>query len=235
LPADHVLEIAGSHVGTFERLFIVDVVAVGQRYDRFSVAQRHGVGLVIVGAPVRNILAARRNEVIERIPGLLQSGAEPTYGTLSARPRDGIERSADDLSLILRLHFIEADGIAPVMAHPFPAALLTLLDDLGMMHADIAVERDGGANAISVKHLHQPKHADAVAVVAHGPDWNIGNLARPETPRARFKGEEFDIGNDPQCHAGAAWPFEARAADDRGIWKRTVRTGFHGAMGSASD
>src|ERR1700730_2863300 len=150
LPAGHCLGIAGIPICTFDRLFIVDVVAVGQRYYRFAVAQRHGVGLVIVGAPVRNILAARRNEVIERIPGLLQSGAEPTYGPLSAPPRGGIERSADDLSLILRLHFIEADGIAPVMAHPFPAPLLTLLDDLGMMHADMAVEAEGGGECISV-------------------------------------------------------------------------------------
>jgi len=210
-------------------LLIVDVVAVGQRYDCFAVAQRHNVGLIVVGAPVRDIFAARLRQVIECIPGFLQSGTKPTNGTLAAGARNGIERIANDFWFVLGRHLIEPIGIALIVSHPFPAALLTLFHDFRMVHADVTVERDGGANPVSVKHLHKPKHADAIAVVAHGPDWNIGNLARTETPRPRLKGEEFNIGNDPQCHTCAARPLQARPAYDRGIWKRAVRTGLHAA------
>ena len=55
--------------------------------------------------------------------------------------------------------------------------LLTFLDDFRMMDADIAVERDGGAHAVAIEDFHQPEYSDAVAVVAHRPDRNIGNFA----------------------------------------------------------
>src|SRR5262245_49671748 len=113
------------------------------------------------------------------------------------------------------------------MPHPFPMPLLAFLDDFRMMDADIAVERDGGAHAVAIEHFHQSEHPNAVTVVAHRPDRNIGNLAGPETAGTRLEREEFDIGNDPQSNVRAARPFETRAPHDRRIRKGTVGTGFH--------
>ena len=78
-----------------------------------------------------------------------------------------------------------------------PAALLALLDDLGMVDADVAVERHGRANLVAVEHLHQPEHAHAVAVIANGPGRNVRNLAGSEAARPRFKREELDVRHDP--------------------------------------
>jgi len=44
--------------------------------------------------------------------------------------------------------------------------LVAVLDDLRMLGAQFAVECDGGADAVPFEHLHQPEHADTVAVVA---------------------------------------------------------------------
>src|SRR5262245_56946989 len=113
------------------------------------------------------------------------------------------------------------------MPHPFPMSLLAFLDDFRMMDADVAVERDGGAHAVAIEDLHQSEYSDAVAIVAHRPDRNIGNFAGPQTARPRLEREEFNIGNDPEGNVRAARPFETRSPDDRRIREGTVGTGFH--------
>ena len=69
--------------------------------------------------------------------------------------------------------FVQATRVALAMAHPFPIALLALGNDLGMLPTDIAVERDGGTDAVTLEHLHETKDSDPVAVVARRPGWNI--------------------------------------------------------------
>src|SRR5215475_3706012 len=113
------------------------------------------------------------------------------------------------------------------MPHPFPMPLLAFLDDFRMMDADIAVERDGGAHAVAIEHFHQSEYSNAVTIVAHRPDRNIGNLAGPESAGPRLEREEFDIGNDPKGHVRAPRPFETRTPHDRRIREGTVGTGFH--------
>jgi len=46
-----------------------------------------------------------------------------------------------------------------------------------VLGAQVAVERDGGADAVAVEHIHDPEHADTIAVVALGPHHHVGNLA----------------------------------------------------------
>src|SRR5262245_5137838 len=105
--------------------------------------------------------------------------------------------------------------------------LFAFLDDFRMMDADIAVERDGGAYAVAIEDFHQSEDSNTVAIVAHRPDRNIGNLPGPKTAGTRLEREEFNIGNDPQSNLRTARPFETRAPDDRRIRKGTVGTGFH--------
>src|SRR5262245_28555770 len=172
--------------------------------------------------------------MIERAPGFLQPRAEPADRALAAGLRNGVECGADDLRLLLGRHLVEATRIALVVAHPFPAPLLAFLDDLRMVQADVAVECDGAADLVAVEHLHQPEHADAVAVIAHRPDRDVRDLARREAARARLEREELDVGNDPQRDPRAVGPFEPRTANDRRVRKRPVRTRLHGSTDRVS-
>src|SRR4051812_10459270 len=169
------------------------------------------------------------------MPRFLQAGAEPADRTPAAGAGDDVERFADDPGLLFGWHLVEATGIALVVPHPFPAPLLALLDDFRMVDADIAVERDGRANPVAIEHLHQPENADPVAVVAHGPDRNVGNLAGAEAARAGLEREEFNVGHHPQGHACTARPVETWPPDDRRVGKGTVGTGFHETRTSAVD
>src|SRR5262249_51708249 len=168
-------------------------------------AERHRVGLIVVGTPICDIFATCLHQEIERVPSLLQSRAQPADRTCAAHSCDGIERVADDRGLLFDWHFVEAAGVALVVAHPFPATLLAFLDDFRMVDADIAVERDGRAHAVTVENLHQPEHADAVAVVTHGPDRDVRDLARTEAARARFQRETryWERPTGPRAHRQA--------------------------------
>src|SRR5262245_50560224 len=119
--------------------------------------------------------------------------------------------------------------VALVVSHPFPVTLLAFLDDFRMVDADIAVERDGGAHAVTVENLHQPEHADAVAVVTHGPHRDVRNLAPTEAARARFPRAKLALGHDPRGHPRIAGPFERRPSDDGRVREGAVGTGFHAA------
>src|SRR4029077_17713194 len=107
--------------------------------------------------------------MVERVPGLLQAGAEPAARPRAGRLFDGRERILDDARLFARRRRVEAARIAFAMAHPFPAPFVAFLDDGGVLGAKRAVERDGGAHAVSFEHLHQAEYADPVAVVARRP------------------------------------------------------------------
>src|SRR5258707_379047 len=76
--------------------------------------------------------------------------------------------------LLAGRRLVEAARVALAVPHPLPAELVALIDDLRMVHAEIAVERDGGAVAMTLEHLHQAEHADPVAVIARRPGRNVG-------------------------------------------------------------
>src|SRR3546814_9409892 len=55
---------------------------------------------------------------------------------------------------------IQALTVGLAVPHELPAQLEPLLDDHWMVVADIAVERDSGANAVPREHVHQAPDAE---------------------------------------------------------------------------
>src|SRR5262249_45895933 len=149
---------------------------IGHGDERAAAIETHQIGLVVV-APVADVFAARGGEVIERVPGLLQARAEPPRRALARVLLDGDQGIADDLSLLARSGLIETASVAFVMSHPLPLALRAFLDDLRMLRAQIAVERNRAPDAVAVENVHDAEHPDAVAVVAFAPHHDVRNLA----------------------------------------------------------
>src|SRR6478609_5165457 len=142
LPADHLAEFIGGAVRALEHRLVVDLVAIGHGDETAATLEAHRIGLVVI-SPVAHILATFGSEEVERVPGLLQTGAEPADRARAAGLGDGRERALDDPLFLAGRRFVEAPGIAFAMPHPFPAELLALGDDFGMVRAEVAVERDG--------------------------------------------------------------------------------------------
>src|SRR3977135_3107011 len=84
LPADHLAELVGGTVRAFEHWLVVYLVAIGHRGEAAAAIEAHRIGLVVVG-PVADIIATLGGKQIERVPGLLQTGAQPAGRTRAAR------------------------------------------------------------------------------------------------------------------------------------------------------
>src|SRR6266487_5432609 len=165
LPDDHVAEFLGSAVALLERRLVVDLGAVGHGHEPPSALAPHHVRLAVVH-PVTHVLAAFGGEEFERVPGFLEPRAQPADRPRAGRFRDRVERAADGPALASRPQLVQAPRVALVVPHELPFACLAFLDDLGMLHAEIAVQRDRAAHAVTVEHFHQAKNADPVAVIA---------------------------------------------------------------------
>ncbi len=198
--------------------------------------ERHDIGLVVID-PVADILDAVLGQEIERVPCLLQARAQPSAGrvpvarAISASASRMMRGSSSGGTSLRRRVLV---SLWPIHSQ---RRFCPSVDDLGMARADMAVERDGAADAIALEHLHQPEHADAVAIVARRPGRHIRHLAAGAAGARRHlvvEREELDVGNDPERQSRAIGPCEARAADDRRIGKGTVGAGLHG-RGLAGD
>src|SRR5260221_1928833 len=162
-------------------------------------------------------LAAFRRQEVEGVPGLLQARAQPADRPRTGGVRDGRERAPNDRLFLTRRRFVEAARVAFAVTHPFPAALSTFVDDLGVIGAEVAVERDGGADAVAVERLHDAEHSHAVAVAAARPRRDVGHRRAGAAGAGRHllrERKELDIGNHPKRHMGAIRPGQARAPDD---------------------
>ena len=236
LPADHVAELAGGAMLALEHRLVVDLLRIRHGHHLPPARERHRIGLIVID-PIADIFATLRRQEVERVPGLLQAGAEPTDRPRPGRFRDGGQGAGDDAGLLAGRRLVQPARVALVVAHPFPPAPVALLDDGRMLGAQLAVERDRGADAVAVEHLHQPEHADPVAVVAHRPGRNVGDRrAAAARGRRHLLGEreELDIGNDPERHPRAVGPAEHRPPDDRGIGKRAVGRWLHPQVPAAA-
>ena len=102
----------------------------------------------------------------------------------------------------------------------------TASHDLGIVVAHLAVEGDGPAHAVPCEHFHDPKDADAVAIVARCPVDDVGRLARPARHRL-IQRKGLDVGDDPEGDARAVWPGDPWPAIDRNVGERSVALRLH--------
>ena len=181
---------------------VVGLDRIGQRHQSRA-ADVEQIRLIVVD-PVADVADPRFGEVIERVPGLGQAGAEPADRALARRSLDAVDRCPDSVALLLRIHFGQPQRVGLVMADQLPAEPQGLLDDLRVMIADLAVERGAGADAVSRQDFHDPPDADSIAIVAHRPVAHVrdlGVLARHTlvliSRHHVIEAEELDIGIDP--------------------------------------
>jgi hypothetical protein len=132
--ADHVAKLARRNVHAFIGGLVVGLLRIGHRDQAAAAVEMHDVGLVVV-APVAHISAAFSSQQIERLPGFLQPRTEPALRPGPGGTFDGREGAFDDLDLLTGRRLIQPAGVAFIVAHPFPFALVALLDDDGMVVA----------------------------------------------------------------------------------------------------
>jgi hypothetical protein len=70
----------------------------------------------------------RFREVIERVPGLGQAGAEPADRALAGRRLDAVDRRTHRIALFRNIHFREAQRVGLVVADELPAEPPGLID-----------------------------------------------------------------------------------------------------------
>ena len=236
LPADHVAKLVGRAVLALEHRLVVDLLRIRHGDEPPPVLERHHIGLIVID-PVADIFAALRRQQVERVPGLLQAGAQPADRPGPGGGLDGGKGARDDAGFLARRRLVEPARIALVVAHPLPAAPVALLDDGGMPGAQLAVERDRGADPVAVEHLHQPEYPDPVAIVAHRPSRHVRHRRTAAARRRRHllgERKELDVGNDPERDPRAMRPGEHRPPDDRGIRERAVGRGLHPQIPAAA-
>src|SRR6266571_899645 len=224
LAHDHVAELRRGAVAPLERRLVVDLGAVGHGHEPPSALELHHIRLIVVH-PVADVLAAFGGEKFERVPGFLQPRAQPAGRPRAGRFRDRVERAADGAALLARPQLVEPPRVALVVPHELPVARLALVDDLGVLRAQVAVQSRRAAHAVAVEHFHEAKDAHAVAVIARGPCGHVGRLHARAARARRYalgKGEELDIRDHPERDARPARPFEPRPAMDRRVGEGSV-------------
>jgi hypothetical protein len=89
LVADHAFELPRRVLGTHNGRGVVELIRIWNG-DEGLAAHVHHVGLVVVD-PVGDVDAALVGQVIKRVPGFLQAGAEPADRALAGGAADAIE------------------------------------------------------------------------------------------------------------------------------------------------
>ncbi len=102
----------------------------------------------------------------------------------------------------------------PISSH---LRLHRLFHDARIEAADLGVERHRAADAVLGQHLHDPPHADPIAVVAARMVADVRRLI------ADLDMEVLDIGDHPHRNPRAVRPDYARPVDDGLIGKKWKR------------
>ena len=122
-----------------------------------------------------------------------------------------------DRARLVRLpHRAQPLGIGAAVAKHLVPARFDLLDDLGVVVADAAVQQDGRGKLELIEHLEEPPVADAVAVVA--PREVAGRLLAAAVGRIHSQpgaeGEMLDIERDIERQPLSARPLVTGPLDD---------------------
>src|SRR5205085_5692893 len=169
-------------------------------------------------------------EVVERMPRLLETGAEPACHLASGRSANALQRRAHHFALRAFGQPVQAPHVRLAVPHEFPAEALGFVDYFRMRVADLAIQGHGAANAVLRHNLHQSPDADAVAVIARRPREDVRNQpARTARPvgHSLIERKELDIRDHPQREPRAVRPDDLWPPGDRRIGKRTVAARLH--------
>src|SRR5262245_7858022 len=177
---DHVGELASRMVAPDQRAGIVELERIRHREQR-SGPRLHPDRLV-VDRPVEQVRVARLLEQVGRDIRLERGGPHPSGGPDADMLLDHLGDFLDDAGFVLLPHPAQDLGVGAAMAAHVVAALPDLLDDVGILVADRAVEKDRRRELELVEHLEQAPVADAVAVIAPCP------VARRLRPAAAVRG-----------------------------------------------
>src|SRR5690348_5117574 len=99
---------------------IVDLVRIGDR-DELSAVIEGDEEWLVVADPVGDVLDAFVGEVIQRIPRLGKTGAEPADRLLPGKRADLGQHAMNRRALFSRLHLVEPARVGLVVAEDLPA------------------------------------------------------------------------------------------------------------------
>src|SRR5579859_804596 len=108
------------------------------------------------------------------------------------------------------------------MPHPFPAELVSCLNDARIVNANLRVKRNGSPNAVALHDVHQPPDSHAHTVVTPGIIQHIGNEARSgicHGSRRAIEKKVLNVRNYPYGDASAVRPAQRFSVHNCGIRK----------------
>ena len=144
---------------------VVEVKEDGQRVH-LAAGHLHSVGLVIVG-PVAEVAHALGGEKAGGAGRFRVAGAHPAGGTAAGGVLQCGQGTPDVVALLLFGHLAgDETGGGLAVANEFPAAVLALLDEEGVVGGDGGVHGDCGRDAEPIEQVHDAEDSDAVAVLA---------------------------------------------------------------------
>src|SRR5215470_15688203 len=213
---DHLGELAAGVIAMRLRAGVVQFHGIGHRKQR-SRARLHPDRLVIEW-PIEQMRIAGLFQEIGRDVGFERPRSHPTGGTHADVFFDDLGALLDGARLVLLPHRPQQLGVGAAVAEYVVTAGFDLFDDLGVVIADAAVEKNRSGQLELVQDLEQAPIADSVAVVAPG-EIARGLLAAAHRihPEAGAEGEMLDIERDVEGEPLASGPVVVFALDDRRI------------------
>ena len=183
------------------------------------------VGLVVVH-PVGDVLDPLGGQMIQRLPGLGEAGAEPAPGRFPGELPQHLDGLADGRALIGE----EVQGaLDHAVGHELPARVQHRARHRLVGLDDVRVDGGGGADLPLGERLQQPPEAHAHSVVVPGPVGHVRHrghaLRRGEVlPRHRFLDVPLlDVHDGPHRDAGAAGQLPRAAVGDGRVVEAVAR------------
>src|SRR6516162_9376134 len=213
---DHLSELAAGVVAMRLRAGIVQFHRIRHRKQR-SRARLHPYRLIIE-RPIEQMRIARLFQEVGRDVGFERPRSHPTGGPHAHVFFDDFGALLDGARLVVLPHRPQQLGVGAAVAEHVVAAGFDLFDDLRVVIADAAVQKNRGGQFELVQDFEQAPIADTVAVVAPG-EIARGLLAAANRihPQPGAEGEMLDVERDVEGEPLASRPAVVFALDDRRI------------------
>src|SRR6516164_6891349 len=213
---DHLGELAAGVIAMRLRAGVVQFHGIGHR-KQWSRARLHPDRLVIEW-PIEQMRIAGLFQEIGRDVGFERPWSHPTGGAHANVFFDDFRALLDGTRLVLLPHRPQQFSVGAAVAEYVVTPGFDLFDDLRIVIADAAVQKDRSGQFELVEDLEQAPIADSVAVVAPG-EIARGLLAASHRihPEPGAEGEMLDIERDIEGEPLASRPVVVRPLDDRRI------------------